>query len=118
MLKPIKTYGSVQDENGKYITELYILAIALNSIDEEGKFSRCSVGTDNSLDVPSITFIIDENIYEQLDDLRVKIINNKYELVPRAGYDFIEKELETPEQRRIRELEEQLAKLKAVQGGL
>ncbi|EGQ2764395.1 hypothetical protein IO932_002377, partial [Staphylococcus pseudintermedius] len=55
MLKPIKTYESVQDENGKYITELYILAIALNSIDEEGKFSRCSVGTDNSLDVPSIT---------------------------------------------------------------
>lgn len=113
MTTPIKTYNSMVDSKGNYILGLSVLAIGTNDIKEDGRFGRCSIGTDNMLEVPSVTFIIDENIYEQLDDLRIKLIKNKYELVPREGYTFIEKELESPEERRIRELEAQLAALKA-----
>lgn len=113
MNTPIKTYESFVDEDGNYILGLSVLAIALNSIDEEGVIGRYSAGTNNTMDVPSITFIIDDNILDQLEDLRVKVIENKFELVPRDGYQFIVKELETPEERKIRELEEQLAALRA-----
>ncbi|MDT0700445.1 hypothetical protein [Staphylococcus chromogenes] len=112
-MKPIKTYDSLVDEDGYYIMGLSVLAIGINTIDENGEFGRCSIGTDNMLEIPSITFIIDDNIHEQIDDLRVKLIDNKYQLIPRDGYVFKEKEFETPEQRRIRELEEQLALLKS-----
>ncbi|AJC95730.1 hypothetical protein [Staphylococcus hyicus] len=112
-LKPIKTYDSLVDQDGYYIMGLSVLAIGVNTIDEDGQFGRCSIGTDNMLEIPSITFIIDDNIHEQIDDLRVKLIDNKFHLVPREGYEFKERELETPEQRKIRELEEQLALLRA-----
>ena len=64
--------------------------------------------------VPCATLIIDENTHNQLESLRLKIIDGVYKLVAPDGYKFITvEENESEEDREIRELEEMLAKLRS-----
>lgn len=116
MTQIIKGYNTLVDKNGLGIVGRYILTIELKHIDSEGNFTGEAVGSVSVANSPAITFIIDENIFKQLDNLQVKLIDNKFELVTKEGYEFktIE-EQETPEQKKIRELKEQLATLEATQ---
>lgn len=116
MTQIIKGYDTLVDKNGLGIVGRYILTIELKHIDSEGNFTGEAVGTVSVANSPAITFIIDENIFNQLDNLQVKIIDNKFELVAKEGYEFkTVEEQETPEQKKIRELKEQLAALEASQ---
>lgn len=112
----IKTYDSLINlENGDYYTDRYVLAVPYTSIDEDGKISGdYSFGSTFHTVVPCATLIIDENTHNQLESLRLKIIDGVYKLVAPDGYKFITiEDNESEEDRKIRELEEMLAKLKS-----
>ena len=67
--------------------------------------------------VPCATLIIDENTHNQLESLRLKIIDGVYKLVAPDGYKFITvEENESEEDREIRELEENVSKIKIEKG--
>ncbi|WP_241966113.1 hypothetical protein [Staphylococcus hominis] len=112
----IKTYDSlINQETGDYYTDRYVLAVPYTSLNSEGKIiGDFAFGSTLHTVVPCATLIIDENIYSQLENLRLKIIDGVYKLVAPDGYEFVTvEETESEEDREIRELEEMLAKLRA-----
>lgn len=110
----IETYPTILNSKGNQIDGLYMLTVELRNIGSDGELISMSIGNMINATSSAISFVIDENIYNQLENLRIKLIDNKFQLVAREGYEFktIE-EQETPEQKKIRELKEQLAALES-----
>ncbi|QQM14585.1 hypothetical protein CPT_MarsHill_051 [Staphylococcus phage MarsHill] len=111
----VETYESMYDEKGRRIENLFWLIINMQDIDEEGYFSGYSINNMNDSTQETIIFIVDHNIREQMEKLKVETIDSKPRLVEKPGQTFNKKEEpeETPEEKEIRELQEKLAALLA-----
>jgi|SRR5699024_7694622 len=111
--KIIKTYDSIVDENGDRIRNLFYLIINVDNIAEDGSINEYNIGNMLFSNQECINFIVDHNIREQMEGLRVVFTDNRPRLMEKEDYEFIEnEEIETEEDRKIRELEEQLKLLK------
>lgn len=112
----VPTYKSMRDENDIKIPDRKMFGIYLNHLNKDGSYSKACYSEFLLHDDPMISFVIDDNIFSQIDNILCLLIDGKYRLVMKEGYKFITlEEQETPEQAKIRELKEQLAMLEATQ---
>lgn len=107
----INTYPSLREANGEYNSNLRVLSIPFEEILEDGSFEIYSASAAACVDVPCIVLIIDENTMNQLKKLKVIHENGIYSLYLKDGETF-DLPVETQKEKDIRELEEQLKKLK------
>lgn len=115
--KIIKTYDSIYDDRGNRKRNLLYLVANLEGIDSNGDFMYYSIGTSNITSKESIIFIVDHNIREQMEGIRLSFEEGRPVLREKEGFTFKTlEEQETPEERQIRLLEEQIAALKASMG--
>lgn len=107
----IETYTDFYDEFGNPIDNRYILSINLGEVDEEGNFGSYACGSTPSYSNGQIiTFIIDGNTRNQLEDLKLDLTDTLPRLVAKEGYKFKEY-VETEKEKQIRLLKEQLKAL-------
>ncbi|QDJ97763.1 hypothetical protein PALS2_138 [Staphylococcus phage PALS_2] len=111
----VETYKSMYDDRGRRIDGLFWLIINMQDIDEEGNFSGYSIGNMNDSTQETLIFIVDHNIREQMEKLKIEYENATPRLAEKPGQTFNKKEepVETPEEKEIRELQERLAALLA-----
>lgn len=107
----IETYDSLRDEEGEYRSDLRVLSIPNEEIKKDGSFEVYSVSAAACVDSPCIVLIIDEPTMYQIEKLNIFYEDGFYSLYVKDGEEF-EYPVETPKERDIRELEEQLKKLK------
>lgn len=113
-MEEIKTYPTIIDKNGELIKNLRILTVPLDCIEENGIFYDYTASTGVYAQKPSVVLIIDENTMFQLEKLLLIQNQGTYKLFVKDGEEFTYP-TETPEQKQIRELQEQLAILQAAQ---
>lgn len=113
-MEVIKTYPSIIDNEGELISNLRILTIPLECINKDGTFYNYTASTGVYAQKPSVVLIIDENTMYQLEKLLIFYFNDEYKLYVKENEIFTYP-TETPEQKQIRELKEQLAALEASQ---
>lgn len=111
----VETYKNMYDERGRKHDGLFWLIINMQDIDEEGYFYGYSIGNMNDSTQETLIFIVDHNIREQMEKLKIEYENATPRLAEKPGQTFNKKEepVETPEEKEIRELQERLAALMA-----
>lgn len=102
------------DEDGNKINNRTMLGVYLDHLEADGEINKATVSDVLLHDCPMISFVIDDNIFNQMDNILCVFIEGKYQLVMRDGIAFktIEDQ-ETPKQHKIRELKEELAILES-----
>ncbi|MDK1672921.1 hypothetical protein QOK74_08545 [Staphylococcus saprophyticus] len=118
--KFIETYLTNIDDKGNAINGLYFLIVELPTLNQDGSLGSYIISNVNRSDFESLSFIIDENIKEQLEYLKIQYIDNRPRLVPIEGYEFKypSENTETDTDAQIKELEAQLALLKNKKGNI
>lgn len=111
-MQKIKTYKTLKDDYDNLIPKLKYLIVPLRHINEDGTFFSYTASTGIYIDEPSIVVIIDDVTLNQLEEKNIYF--NGYELVADDDEE-IEIMTETEEEKKIRELREQLAALEASQ---
>lgn len=101
----INTYSTNKDEEGNIIPERTVLFI--RDFDEEGNIQTFQSGNFFTPDTAGVLFIVDNYVINQIDKLLFKdgILSVKEN-------EKILKPIMTPEEKRIVELEKEMAKLK------
>lgn len=111
-MQKIKTYQTIKDNNNNLMPKLKYLTVPLRCINDDGTFYSYTASTGVYIDEPSIIIIIDDVTLNQLEEKNIYF--NGYELVADDDEE-IEILTETEEEKKIRELKEQLAALEATQ---
>lgn len=113
----VETYPSVYDNSGNRIKNLFFLVVPIKYLREDGEILGYSIGTNIDSNKESICLIVDHNIREQMESLKITYVDGIPRLSVKEGCTFKTlEEQETPEEREIRLLEEKLAALRAARG--